>query len=79
MKLPRTLTGAQLIQHLCRRWNYRKVNQVGSHVILVSDEPTHHRLPVPLHNPLGIGLLKTILREVSAVKKVSQDELLEGL
>ena len=34
MKLPRDLGGEALVKHLCRRWEYRQVHQVGSHVIL---------------------------------------------
>lgn len=34
MKLPRDLYGRDLVQVLCNRWAYAKVNQVGSHIIL---------------------------------------------
>jgi predicted RNA binding protein YcfA (HicA-like mRNA interferase family) len=79
MKLPRDVSGQELINHLCRRWGYQKINQVGSHVILVTESPVHHRLPVPLHHALGIGIFKKILSEVCEVKKISQKALLEGL
>jgi predicted RNA binding protein YcfA (HicA-like mRNA interferase family) len=79
VKLPRDVSGKRLINHLCRSWGYRQVNQVGSHVILATDVPTHHRLPIPLHSSLGIGIFKKILNEVCAAKNISQDELLRGL
>lgn len=79
MKLPRDIDGDQLIKHLCRHWDYRKVNQVGSHVILVSDVPSHHRLPIPLHSPLGIGIFKKIINEVCEAKQIAQDDLLQRL
>lgn len=79
MKLPRDVSGDTLIRHLCRNWGYRQVNQVGSHVILVSDMPIHHRLPVPRHNSLGIGILKKILNEVCGAKGITQAELLRDL
>ena len=39
MKLPRDLSGAELIKLLCKHFGYRRVNQEGSHVVLVTDEP----------------------------------------
>jgi predicted RNA binding protein YcfA (HicA-like mRNA interferase family) len=79
MKFPRGVNGQRLIDHLCRNWDYVKVTQVGSHVILVSESPMHHRLPIPLHSPLGIGICKRIVREVCEAKNVSQDRVLRGL
>ncbi|HEY1895280.1 MAG TPA: hypothetical protein VGG62_03365 [Terracidiphilus sp.] len=38
MKLPRDLSGEQLIALLCKHWDYVKVHQVGSHVILQTQE-----------------------------------------
>jgi len=29
MKLPRDLSGEALIRHLCKRWEYQRVHQVG--------------------------------------------------
>ncbi len=34
MKLPRDLSGLQLVKVLCRNWGYQKVHQEGSHNIL---------------------------------------------
>ena len=34
MKLPRDLSGAELIKLLGKHFDYRRVNQEGSHVIL---------------------------------------------
>jgi predicted RNA binding protein YcfA (HicA-like mRNA interferase family) len=79
VKLPRDVSGDKLVKHLRRHWGYTQVNQVGSHVILVSDSPRHHRLPVPLHDPLGISIFKKILNEVCEAKNITQDELLRDL
>ncbi len=56
-----------------------KVNQVGSHIILQSETPKHHRLSVPDHKPLRIGTLSAIIREVAAAKGVTREEILETL
>ena len=58
---------------------YRQANQVGSHVILVSDQPIHHRLPVPRHNPLGIGIFRKILNEVCEAKGIPKPNCFETL
>ena len=34
MKLPRDLSGAELVQALCKHFGYRRVHQEGSHIIL---------------------------------------------
>ncbi|MEI6194053.1 MAG: type II toxin-antitoxin system HicA family toxin [Verrucomicrobiota bacterium] len=70
MKIPRDLSGAQLVKGLCRDWAYRVVHQEGSHIILQTDAPTPHRLSVPNHNPLRVGTLNSIVRAVAAHKGV---------
>jgi len=42
MKLPRDLAGRALVKILCRDWAYRVVHQEGSHIILDTEEPSHH-------------------------------------
>lgn len=77
MKLPRDLSGAELIKLLCKHHDYRKVNQEGSHVILETESPRHHRLAVPDHNPLRIGTLNAILRAVAEVKGITKEDVLK--
>jgi len=79
MKLPRDLDAADLIGILCRQFGYTRVHQVGSHVILETNEPTHHRIAIPNHNPLRIGTLSSILNAVSAVKQIDKKEILRRL
>jgi len=71
------LSGAELIKLLCKHHDYRKVNQEGSHVILETESPLHHRLAVPDHNPLRIGTLNAILRSVAEVKGLTKEEVLK--
>ncbi len=79
MKVPRDLSGAQLVKVLCRDWHYRVIHQEGSHVILQTDTPSHQRLSVPNHNPLRVGTLNGIVRAVSAHKGVERQQLLNTL
>jgi predicted RNA binding protein YcfA (HicA-like mRNA interferase family) len=79
MKLPRDLSGAELIQILCKYFGYRRVNQEGSHVILQTESPEHHRLAVPDHKTLRLGTLNSILRAVARVKGIEKEDILERL
>ncbi len=79
MKLPRDLSGAELIKLLCKHFGYRRVNQEGSHVVLVIDKPRSHRVSVPDHSPLRVGTLNGIIRAVAAAKGVSKEEILQRL
>jgi len=49
MKLPRDLSGQDLVNLLCQDWDYRIVHQEGSHIVLETASPSHHRLVVPAH------------------------------
>lgn len=78
MKLPRDLSGEELIALLSRRWGYVKIHQVGSHVILQTQEPSPHRIAVPAHKTLRVGTLNSILASVAAHKSVSKETILNG-
>jgi hypothetical protein len=79
MKIPRDISGANLASALCRRWNYTKVHQEGSHIILETSEPIHQRISNPDHHPLRVGTLISILRRVAQHKGIPRDEILAGL
>ena len=79
MKLPRDLSGRELIQLLCRHYGYRPVHQVGSHVIPQTESPVSHRIPIPDHSPLRLGTLNAILNAVARAKGVAKSDILEKL
>jgi hypothetical protein len=79
MKIPRDLAGRALAQALCKRWDYRVVHQVGSHIILQTETPSHQRLPIPDHASLRIGTLNVILRMVAEHKGVVRQDILDSL
>jgi predicted RNA binding protein YcfA (HicA-like mRNA interferase family) len=78
MRLPRGLTGAELIRHL-ETLGYRVSRQSGSHVRLTCDSPIQHHVTIPNHDPLRIGTLSAILADVAAHHHVSREELLQRL
>jgi predicted RNA binding protein YcfA (HicA-like mRNA interferase family) len=79
MKIPRDLSGQELVAALCRHWGYAKVNQVGSHIVLQTQEPTPHRIAIPDHKALRIGTLNSILRAVAKHKGVDRQVILDSL
>jgi len=78
MKLPRDVSGAQLVKSLAKR-GYRVTRQTGSHIRLTCDQPTQHHLTVPNHDDLRIGTLAAILADVAAHHGLSRDALIERL
>ncbi|MBI5281534.1 MAG: type II toxin-antitoxin system HicA family toxin [Candidatus Solibacter usitatus] len=76
MRLPRDLSGDELIEILCRDWNFFRVHQTGSHVILETASPRHLRIAIPRHSPLRIGTLNAILRGVARHKGIRKEQVL---
>jgi predicted RNA binding protein YcfA (HicA-like mRNA interferase family) len=78
MKIPRDLSGNDLVEALCRHWAYRVVHQEGSHIVLETSVPSHQRVAVPAHRILRVGTLNAILRAVSGHKGVSRQQIIES-
>ncbi len=79
MKTPRDLSGVELADALCRLWGYSRVHQEGSHIVLETRVPVHHRIAVPAHAALKIGTLHSILKAVAIKKGVSRDAIVRTL
>lgn len=79
MRTPRDLSGPRLVDALCRRWGYTKVHQVGSHIILETEEPSHQRIAIPDHHPLRLGTLVSIVRIVARHKALTRDAIIDSL
>lgn len=77
MKLPRDVSGLDVVKALCRDCGYRVVHQEGSHIILETEQPTHHRLSVPGHKPIRVGTLNSIVRAVARHKGVERSQILQ--
>lgn len=78
-KLPRDLGAQELVDALCRDWGYRVVHQVGSHIVLETDEPSHQRIAVPSHKALRVGTLSAIVRAVATHNNVDRQRVLESI
>jgi predicted RNA binding protein YcfA (HicA-like mRNA interferase family) len=78
VKIPRDLSGRELVKILCKNWGYIEVNQEGSHIILQTETPSRQRIPVPDHSPVRVGTLNNILRLVSRHKNVEKEDILKS-
>ncbi|MFP4092166.1 MAG: type II toxin-antitoxin system HicA family toxin [Cyclobacteriaceae bacterium] len=78
MKLPRDVSGKQLIKAL-NVLGYEVTRQSGSHIRLTTQQQGTHHITIPDHHPLKIGTLSNILKEVAAHFRISKDEVIEKI
>lgn len=75
MKLPRDLSGADLVKALARL-GYEVSHQTGSHIRLTTQRNGEHHVTVPAHDPIKVGTLNAILRAVAEHADLTREELL---
>ncbi|MEL4897030.1 type II toxin-antitoxin system HicA family toxin [Crocosphaera sp. Alani8] len=78
MKLPRDLSGQDLVRTL-KKLGYEVTHQTGSHIRLTTQKQGEHHITIPAHNPLKVGTLKAILRDIGNHFQLNRDELLNQL
>jgi predicted RNA binding protein YcfA (HicA-like mRNA interferase family) len=78
LKLPRDLSGRELVKALARL-GYEVSHQTGSHIRLTTLRNGEHHVTVPAHDPIKIGTLNAILRDVADHAGLIREELLELL
>ena len=78
MRIPRDLTGQDLIRYL-RPYGYMVTRQTGSHVRLTTQQNGQHHITVPNHDPLKIGTLSAILADVATHLNKTKEELMQEL
>lgn len=55
-RLPRDLSGRDLIKRLGKVFGYQITRQTGSHIRLTKAEMGQHHVTIPNHDPVRIGL-----------------------
>ncbi len=78
MKLPRDISSADLAKAL-RRLGYEIDRQSGSHIRLTTQQRGEHHVTIPAHDPLKIGTLNAILRDIAEHFAMDRDRLLGTL
>ncbi|WP_354635062.1 type II toxin-antitoxin system HicA family toxin [Planktothricoides raciborskii] len=74
MKLPRDLSGQDLVKSL-KIFGYEVSHQTGSHIRLTTQQQGEHHITIPAHNPLKIGTLNAILKDVANHLGLDREEL----
>ena len=78
MRLPRD-TGTELALRL-QRYVYVVTRQTGSHMRLTSTfKDVENHISIPRHNPLKVGTLNAILRDIVSYLDVDRSALTEDL
>ncbi len=78
MKIPRDLNGLHFAR-LLSKYGYIITRQTGSHIRLTSTLKGEHHITIPAHNPLKVGMLSSILKDISNHFKITKDELINDL
>ncbi len=75
MRLPRDVSGRDLTVALARL-GYAIDHQTGSHARLTTRVNGEHHATIPAHDPIKLGTLNAVLRDVGSHHGLSRDELL---
>jgi len=78
MKIPRDLSGADLIK-LLKKYGYEPTRQTGSHVRLTTQQKGEHHITIPNHSPIKTGTLSAILFDIGNHLGKSKEQLLHEL
>ena len=75
MKLPRDISGREVVDALTQKLDYLVVHERGSHIVLETDSPSHQRIVVPDHKILRLGTLSAIVRLIASHKRIEKDHI----
>lgn len=78
MRIPRDLSGAELVRRL-ERLGYERTRQSGSHIRLTCRSPGEHHVTIPNHDPLRVGTLAAVLDAVATHHGLTREALLNRL
>lgn len=78
MRVPRDVAGTDLVKAL-GRLGYQRTRQVGSHIRPTRKTLGEQHLTVPDHNPIKIGTLNAILKEVAEQTGLDRNQLLSKM
>jgi predicted RNA binding protein YcfA (HicA-like mRNA interferase family) len=78
VKIPRNLASKDLVKALSKL-GYDVTRQTGSHIRLTTNKNGKHSLTIPAHNPLRIGTLTSILKDIANHHNLNVNQLIEFL
>ncbi len=78
MKLPRDVSGDELAARP-KQYGYEVTRQTGSHMRLTTLQGGEHHITIPRHDPLKLGTLNGVLRDVAEHLGVDRQHLVNTL
>jgi predicted RNA binding protein YcfA (HicA-like mRNA interferase family) len=78
MKLPRDISGADIVKSL-QRLGYEKTRQTGSHIRLTRVAEAEHHVTIPAHDPIKLGTLAAIVADIAKHMKISKEDTMKLL
>jgi predicted RNA binding protein YcfA (HicA-like mRNA interferase family) len=76
LRIPRNLSGRELCKIL-EKYGYSTTRQSGSHIRLTNHRmATGHSITIPDHDPIKIGTLNKILKDVAEYLKINKETLI---
>ncbi|HEY2583160.1 MAG TPA: type II toxin-antitoxin system HicA family toxin [Mucilaginibacter sp.] len=78
MKIPRSLSAKELIK-LLKLYDYEISSQKGSHIKITTQKGGEHHLAIPNHDPIKIGTLNAIIRQVAEHLGKTKETVFEEL
>lgn len=78
MKVPRDLSGQDIVKALSI-YGYQFIRQKGSHIMITTHNNGEHHLAIPNHNPLKIGTLNAILKQIANHFGISKEDVIRKL
>lgn len=78
MKLPRDVTGGQLVKAL-RTLGYSQTRQSGSHIRVTTQQNGENHEVIPNASPIRVGTLSSILKSIAAHHEIEVERLIRDL
>jgi predicted RNA binding protein YcfA (HicA-like mRNA interferase family) len=78
MRVPRDISGNELVK-LLKRYGYHPTRQVGSHLRLTTTLRGEHHITIPMHNPIKIGTLNAVLKDIADHLGITRESLIQEL
>jgi len=78
-KIPRDISGFELIKILGKHYQYKATRQSGSHIRLTSFINGEHHITIPNHNSIRVGTLSSILSDIALYLGKSKEEIIDEL
>lgn len=79
MRIPRNISGEELIKLLNKKYGYVITRQTGSHVRLTTKLKGGHHITVPNHKYLKLGTLNNILHDIAKHLEIEKQKVINEL